>query len=269
MAHWPDHYVNDNGIRIHYTRTGGDKPLLVLLHGLTDQGLCWTVAARDLQADYDVIMPDARGHGLSEAPATGGYGTEVLAADLAGLITALDLGPVRLLGHSMGAMTALHLAAYYPDLVRAAVLEDPPLGNRQEATPAEREATAARWQENQRSRQALSREQLIAETRQGNPNWSEEELELWADARPYVRVNFAQLFSTPPGTGWRETLAQVQCPTLLLVPERGIVSPEIAEEAAGILPSLTVGHIPGAGHCIRRDQTDEYMRVVREFLARA
>ncbi|TMF04127.1 MAG: alpha/beta fold hydrolase, partial [Chloroflexi bacterium] len=67
MSDWTSGDVNSNGIRIHYTRTRGHKPVLVLAHGATDSGLCWTRLARELESDYDVIMPDARGHGLSEA----------------------------------------------------------------------------------------------------------------------------------------------------------------------------------------------------------
>ena len=71
MAHWHSGDVEANGIRLHYTRTGGTKPPLVLAHGLTDDGLCWTPVAEALEAEYDVIMVDARGHGQSDAPETG------------------------------------------------------------------------------------------------------------------------------------------------------------------------------------------------------
>jgi pimeloyl-ACP methyl ester carboxylesterase len=54
-----------NGIHIHYLRTGGCKPPLVLLHGLTGSGACWIPLARALEGEYDVLMPDARGHGNS------------------------------------------------------------------------------------------------------------------------------------------------------------------------------------------------------------
>src|SRR5882672_8468662 len=71
MPEWFSGDIVANGLRIHYSRTGGDKPALVLSHGATDSGLCWTRVARALEADYDVILPDARGHGLSDAPPSG------------------------------------------------------------------------------------------------------------------------------------------------------------------------------------------------------
>jgi pimeloyl-ACP methyl ester carboxylesterase len=63
MPEWFSGDVVANGVRIHYSRTGGDKPPLVLSHGATDSGLCWTRVARALESDYDVILSDARGHG--------------------------------------------------------------------------------------------------------------------------------------------------------------------------------------------------------------
>src|SRR5579884_3987242 len=124
MTEWYSGDVVANGIRIHYYRTGGEKPPLVLNHGATDNGLCWTRLARALEADYDVIMPDARGHGLSDAPETG-YSSKERAADLADLIEALHLDKPAVGGHSMGAQTTFRLAADYPDLLRCAILEDP------------------------------------------------------------------------------------------------------------------------------------------------
>jgi len=74
--------------------------------------------------DYDVIMPDARGHGKSSAPEYG-YRYEDHASDVAGLIKALRLPPPILLGHSMGGMTAAVTASRKPDILRGLVLADP------------------------------------------------------------------------------------------------------------------------------------------------
>ena len=59
MSSWTSNTVDANGITLHYWRTGGDKPAIVLCHGITDNGLCWTRAARVLEARFDVIMLDA------------------------------------------------------------------------------------------------------------------------------------------------------------------------------------------------------------------
>lgn len=101
MTHWSSAVCEINGINIHYTRTGGHKPPVIMLHGLMANGICWTSLARVLEKEYDVIMPDARGHGNSSVPDFG-YRYEDHANDVAGLINALKLPPPILLGHSMG-----------------------------------------------------------------------------------------------------------------------------------------------------------------------
>ena len=86
MPNWQSDTIQSNGLRIHYTRTGGDKRPVVLAHGFSDDGLCWTPVAEILCADYDVVMVDARGHGRSDAPEAG-YALTDMAADLAGVIS--------------------------------------------------------------------------------------------------------------------------------------------------------------------------------------
>ena len=125
MQAWDSGEVVTQGTRLHYYRTGGEKPPIVLLHGFSDDGLCWTPVAELLSADYDVLMIDARGHGKSEAPDEG-YDQDTMAAEAAGVIEALDLKKPAILGHSMGAATALTLASLRPDLPEAILLEDPP-----------------------------------------------------------------------------------------------------------------------------------------------
>lgn len=58
MSDWLAEDIHANGIKIHYNRTGGSKPPIVLCHGATDNGLCWTPVASALEVNYDVIMPD-------------------------------------------------------------------------------------------------------------------------------------------------------------------------------------------------------------------
>jgi pimeloyl-ACP methyl ester carboxylesterase len=54
MASWPAGDIEVNGLRLHYTRTGGAKPPVVLAHGVTDDGLCWTPVAEVLAPEYDL-----------------------------------------------------------------------------------------------------------------------------------------------------------------------------------------------------------------------
>ena len=65
---WTRRRCDVNDISVACLRSGGDKPPLVMLHGLMGSVACWAPIARALEAEFDVILPDARGHGGSSAP---------------------------------------------------------------------------------------------------------------------------------------------------------------------------------------------------------
>ena len=72
MVLWESGYVEANGLKLHYRRSGRDSglPPLVTAHGISDDGGCWIPIAEEFVAQFDVILADARGHGRSEAPET-------------------------------------------------------------------------------------------------------------------------------------------------------------------------------------------------------
>lgn len=273
MADWQSDKVRANGIEIHYTRTGGEKPPLVLNHGATDAGLCWTRLARAMEGEYDVIMPDARGHGLSDAP-DGSYDSTTRAADLADFLRVLGLQRPAVGGHSMGAQTTFYLAALYPDQLRCAILEDPVfrMENSQQSD-GQRRAWAERMRQEAEERQRLGRDGIIAGGRAQHANWDESEFGPWADAKLRVSPKFGLGGAIGPAeqTGWRELLVKITCPILLVTgdPEKGaIVTPEAAAEAARLNPRVSVVRLGGAGHNIRREQFAGFVQAVRDFLAR-
>ena len=266
MQSWQSADVAANGIRLHYTRTGGDGPPLVLAHGVTDDGLCWSPVAAALEPAYDVIMVDARGHGRSEAPEHD-YDPMTQAADLAGLIAALGLRRPAILGHSMGAATTLALAGTYPDLPGAILLEDPPPWWMVQS-PAPPVAGVPDWIVEVKRK---TREELIAGQRAETPGWSEAELEPWADSKLRFSLNIRDIFSprNPVSVEWAAILPAIACPALLIAadPAMGaLVDEASAASLAARVRQLRVARIPGAGHSIRRDQFDRYMEIVRAFL---
>jgi N-formylmaleamate deformylase len=267
---WQTGYVEANGIRLHYTRTGGDKPPLVLAHGVTDAGPCWSPVAEALAPEYDVVMVDARGHGHSDAPDIG-YGPAEQAEDLAGVITGLGLNRPAILGHSMGAATTLVLAGTYPDVPGAILLEDPPAWwTGRSDTPAERERLSGmrqRFIEQKRQ----TRDELLDGQRAEHPGWSDAELEPWADAKQRFSPNVLSVLDqdNAAGVDWSGILGRITCPALLITadPELGaIVTDESAAALKALVPHLEIAHIPEAGHSIRRDQFARYIDVVRGFL---
>ncbi len=268
---WQTGYVETNGLRLHYSRTGGDKPPVVLAHGVTDAGPCWTQVAEALAPQYDAIMVDARGHGHSDAPERG-YDPAAQADDLAGVITALELERPAVLGHSMGAATALVLAGAYPDLPGAILLEDPPAWwTGWTATPEATERLAG-MRERFIGLMGKTREELLDGQRAEQPGWSEADLEPWADAKQRFSPNVLSVLDQDNAAGidWPEIMRQITCPALLVTadPELGaIVTEESAAMLKVLVPHLEIAHIAEAGHNIRRDQFGRYMEVVRGFLA--
>jgi N-formylmaleamate deformylase len=172
--------VISNGIRLHYHTTGEGQPV-VFLHGITDNGLCWRRTARALAEDYQVVLVDARGHGLSEKPEKG-YTPEIHAADAAGLIEGLGLQRPVVVGHSMGAAAAAALAATRPELLSGIVLEDPPWLPGQ-IPPEWTEGARLEWEKDLLALQALSKEEVEAQGRLNNPGWDAQDLPDWAEAK--------------------------------------------------------------------------------------
>ncbi|MBN1933372.1 MAG: alpha/beta fold hydrolase [Anaerolineae bacterium] len=271
---WVQGDVFANRLKIHYYRTGGDKPPFVLLHGFSDNGLCWIRAAKALEADYDLLMPDARGHGLTSAPESG-YDDPMRAADVAEFVKMLALKKPALMGHSMGAASTAMAAANYPDLWSCIVLEDPPWFGANSPW-------AARWQSSSESEAQLRMlehriqiekqrdtaiEEIIAKGREGSPAWEEIEWQVWGESKKQLSPNAAVRMGGPR-PDWRELVRRIAVPTLLIVgdPElHAIVTLEVAQEAAALNPLIEVVQLK-AGHNIRREQFEAFIAAVQAFL---
>jgi N-formylmaleamate deformylase len=264
MAAWSEHDVRANGLAIHYLRTGGARPPVLLLHGLTDDGACWSRLAAALAPDYDVVMPDARGHGRSDAPAPP-YTIDDLAADALALIDAIGLDRPAIVGHSMGALTAAVAAALAPEKIRGLVLEDPSFRPPEEWA----ERAALDPEAERREVLALGEEGLIAQGRAANPAWSPDTFPHWARAKLLVRPEAFSWFATPKPAPF-DLVPRIGVPALVITgdPGRGaIVSATLAARMCALNPLVQVAHIPKVGHCIRYEQPDRYAALVRTFLA--
>ena len=264
MTDWETGDLPVNDTTIHYTRTGGNKPPFVLAHGYTDNGLCWTRVAQALEADFDVIMPDARGHGFSPGPDSA-YTSDLHADDLAGLIGALGLGKPLVMGHSMGAVNTAVLAERYPDSVSAIVLVDPPW----HLQPGQNTDNWHTWKQNSIANKQTPRAELIESCQQANPHWHPTEHETWADSKRQFDPRAFDLFNIME-RDWRQTARAVTCPALLITGDTSLgamVTPDTAAEAKRIAPNLQVAHIANAGHSIQRDQFETLINTVRTFIS--
>jgi len=109
--------VRANGITLHVARMGRGQPLL-LLHGWPEFWLTWEPVMTRLADRFDLVVPDLRGFGASEKPDAGPSdkaGAEVHAADMLGLLDALDIPRAGLVGHDVGAYVGQALARAAPE----------------------------------------------------------------------------------------------------------------------------------------------------------
>jgi len=246
-----------------YHRTGGAKPALVLSHGLTDNGLCWTRLAQALEVDFDVIMLDARGHGDSVRMGAGPDQDPAL--DLAQAIEQLSLESPIVMGHSVGARTTARYASLYPGRVSGVILEDPPFMAQQNPS------ITARWQADFRKQiadlRAMTADQITAVGKKRSPTWHQDEFPAWTSSKmqvdPEIRIHDPE--------PWQDYMARITAPTLLIYGEPGfggIVTPDIAKASQDLNPQIETAQLAGAGHNTRRENFEAYLAAVVSFLAK-
>ena len=268
LPHWTQGDVTVNDARMHYYRAGttGKTPL-VLAHGFSDNGLCWQQVTCDLEAHFDVIMPDSRGHGLSARVAKGEHTDRV--SDLAEIMRALRIERAVVAGHSMGGTVAGQFGARFPELTRALVLEDPawfmPAPQKEGARVLDENGPFYQWL---KDLEHMTLDEAVARTHAEHPTWSDAVARHWTEGKMQLDLNF---FSTEDASwgGWQEVVQAITCPTLLLtadVDKGGIVTPELAAAAVELNPLIQPAHIPGTGHHVRFENYPAYIEVVKAFL---
>jgi N-formylmaleamate deformylase len=264
---WQSSDIQANGIRIHYYRTGdGTKPPMLLLHGYTDNGLCWTDMAHELEKDYDVIMMDYRGHGLSDAPLTG-YKTEDYTADAIGLIEGLKLKKPILIGHSMGGSIAAQIVLTRPELIQKAVLIDPPgVSKPLFATEAEKKKALQYFQEDLKYQHSASLDTLLKEAAKRHPAISAQARQRWADSKVQTKPQIAETVINLPYL--EDDFKKFTVPTLILKADGDKQTQDENLAAVKDAPNVTLVHIYGAGHLVHLEKPEASMAELRKFLAK-
>ncbi|MEE4545452.1 alpha/beta hydrolase [Streptomyces sp. V4-01] len=248
------------------------RPCLLLLHGLLGRASHWADSARRLSPRYRVLALDQRGHGRSDKP-DGPYTPDAYAADAIAAVEQLGLGPVTLVGHSMGALTAWQAAAARPDLVAALVICDMRASALGEAGQREWEDWLAQWP---------TPFATLGEVREwfaaGDP---------WADPPNPRRGDFFAEVMEERANGWYplydprhllasrdpwirdahwDELAQVGCPALVVRGLDGELGRAEAQEMVRVLPHGRYAEIADAGHLVPWDQPDAFCATVERFL---
>jgi 3-oxoadipate enol-lactonase len=196
--------VNDMNL---YYEIHGDGFPLVLAHGYCASTTLWKHQMPLLSPRYKVIVYDARGHGLSTAPAgKEHYTLNHLVQDMYALLRHLDISQAYIAGHSMGGATTIGFAARYPEMTRAALICNIDGGHQPSDPEADKEAEETRRQAHDLVRQRgltdYARHQIAARTA---PRFVlDSDAEQQALVERYARQSLHGYFGAGEALPWRE-----------------------------------------------------------------
>jgi pimeloyl-ACP methyl ester carboxylesterase len=289
-AGFTDGYVYANGIRIHYYHAlpAQGKPVMVMVHGVTDIGLCWTTLTLKLQDSYDIYMLDARGHGLTD-PFTPADNGETLVKDVVAFVQAMKLEKPILMGHSMGAATVMRVGAEYPDVAKAIIMLDPMLGrfpggrppgdSARNSPPQPRPSTApdrlsvnmVGTPETLVAQNNYRFEDLVATGRRQFPKWDSVDVYYWALSKKQYHGPYTnEAWQAMSGTMRTENaLAKIQAPAIILKADASAEVRKTNEEAVRVMQKGKLVHVDDAGHNLHHDQLGRTVELLKAFLSKS
>lgn len=287
---YEDKYVEVNGLRLHYTDWGGSskKPLL-MVHGLNVQCHTWDPIADQLREEYRVYCLDLRGHGdsdwaqcardTSSGRRNDGYPLETFVSDLHEVAKKLDIIPFDYVGHSLGVRNGIGLAGQYPDIVKHVALSDAAPEVSRNAALALRDRIG-KTSGGGNVRGYKTEEEVRDHYAEEHPEWEPIFVDLHAHYQ--VRRNWAGrlVLKTDPDLYWitgaaslREVphlwdmASKMTAPTLIMWGERShLVDEELVDRMLKVMPNAKAAKF-NTGHYIPRENSAEFVRVLREFLA--
>lgn len=242
--------------------SGNGRGTVVLLHGMMSfAGTWWRIGPALAARGWDVTALDLAAHGDNrlDGPLT----RDALVESVAAQVT----HPVDLLvGHSMGAATAISAVVAHPDLTRAVVLEDPPGG----PAAAGRIEELARGIELDAETAHIHRSRLVRRSRGDHPGWADQDVE--HDVVGIERADAGAIAAGLRGglRGWDVPglVAAARVPVLLLAaaePDSVLVG-DARSSTRAVLPAGRLVELPG-GHCLHRDLPDRWLAAVDGFTA--
>jgi pimeloyl-ACP methyl ester carboxylesterase len=262
-------YVSTNGIRLAYERAGQGKRVLLIMGSRAGSNMWSSYQTPALnRAGYQTIIFDNRGIPPSDVPA-GIYSLADMVADTEGLIEALEAGPCRVVGSSMGAMIAEELAARRPDLVECAVL----IATRSRSdvirlalTTADRALDASGVQVPRVHQAASSMLQMLSPATLNDDAAASAWLELFemagrrdARAAGQAGVDF--------DSDRRDRLRQITVPCRVIAFTDDLTCPpHLAAEVAAAIPDCDFVQIDSCGHLGHLERPDQVNAAMIEFL---
>ncbi|MFP4435862.1 MAG: alpha/beta fold hydrolase [Chloroflexaceae bacterium] len=258
--------VTVDDIQIYYECTGVGPPVL-LIHGLGSSTRDWAAQVAALAPTFQIITADLRGHGRSAKPRER-YRMARFAADMAGLLRALDAAPAHVVGLSLGGMVAFELALTVPTLVRSLVIIN---SGPEVPVPTRRErlrligvylwrVAVVRLAGMRRMGATLARH-LLPEPEQAALRQTF--IDRWAENDP--RAYLAALRAIG---GWNVTarLPALHCPTLVVAAEEDYTSVIFKQDYTARIPQADLVVIPGSRHLTPLDRPNELNAALLSFL---
>ncbi|MBA4205887.1 MAG: alpha/beta hydrolase [Polymorphum sp.] len=254
--------VHANGIRQHLVHHAGNGPSLLLIPGITSPAVTWGFVAERLTEAFDVHVLDVRGRGLSEAGALD-YSLDAMAEDAIAVTEAAGLGKPVVLGHSMGARTAIRAARKAPEAFSGLVLVDPPVsGPGRRAYPS-----AWNWYEDSilMAQKGCSGEDM----RRFCPTWTDEQNALRAEWLHTCQLDAIRTaydgFHTDD---IHADLPHLRLPMRLVVAGgAAVIGKEDIAEICQLSPGIEVMIVEKAGHMIPWDDLEGFLSAVVDFRA--
>ena len=254
-----------NGASIHYQEQGQGELAIVLLHGFPLDSRVWKAQVEALSGRHRVIAPDLRGFGRSAS--ADAFTMESVADDVHALLADLGALPAVLGGLSMGGYAALAQAKKYPTDLKGLMLID----TRAEAdTPEGREARQkmielVRQKGSAAVAEAMMPKMLAAGTAATSPAVVRE-LGAIMESQPPRTIENA-LVAVRDRPDFRDDLASIAVPTLVLVGEAdAITPPAMSETMHKNIPNSKLVKIAGAGHMTPMEQPEAVNRAIRDFV---
>lgn len=276
----PVQHVDVDGVDIAFVDSGGKKPPIVLIHGLSSYLSFWEYQVEDLSTDFRVLALDLPGYGASgrpDAPYTPSY----YAGIVAHWMDAIGLPYAHVIGHSMGGQIGCELALAYPQKVDKLILSAPagfePMNagakNFMKSYWTEARATEASEEQVRANFVAM----VFNKTDKGVERLIEERVRLgqspaFGGTSVAVARSVAGMLDEP----MLERAAKIDKPTLIIygTDDKMIPNPiftggstrTVAERAHRIIPDSKLLLVPGGGHTIHHEEPQVFDRAVREFL---
>ncbi|MEI7846921.1 MAG: alpha/beta hydrolase [Chloroflexota bacterium] len=250
--------VRKNNLTLSYERRGTGKPLL-LIHGFPlDHGV-WEAVAGCLETDFDLIMPDLPGFGLSDVPA-GGCTIDQMAYMMGSLLDDLGINKIFIVGHSMGGYVAFAFAHIFPSRVLGLGLLASQAAPDTDERKVARAVTAGQVSENGVSAVAGMSRQLTSDSK-FIPFFEK----MILSQRPEGVIGALEAMAQRPDA--LKFISEFIFPVILVHGLADILIPlERASEIQKLLPTAKLIKLPGIGHSPMLEAPAETALALKMFL---